>query len=184
MKKTLMVVLLVGAVLAGTAQAGTKEFFKNGLYVTPQIGLNSWGGGIPFGANVEYAVTENIGVGGSVMLNFWSEDYWSSTLINFNADVAYHFTKLNAEKFDLYAGGGLGYSVYSYKYKSGYEDWGGVGTSGLYIPIFVGGRYYFNPKTAVSLRLVGSLTGHWSGFGGILGVTFNLGKKTGKPFRG
>jgi hypothetical protein len=29
---------------------------------------------------------------------------------------------------------------------------------------------------AVSLRLVGSLTGHWSGFGGVLGVTFVLGK--------
>jgi len=176
MKRRLLVTVLALAVLAGTAAAGTKEFWKGGIYVTPQIGLNSWGGGLPFGAAVEYAITENIGVGGSVMLNMWNEEYWSSTLINFNADVAYHFTNINAEKFDLYAGGGLGYSVYSYKYKSGYEDWEGVGSSGIYIPVFVGARYYFNPKMAVSLRLVGSLTGHWSGFGGLLGVTFVLGK--------
>jgi hypothetical protein len=176
MKKTMLVAVLALAVIAGTAQAGTREFYKGGIWVTPQIGLNSWGGGLPFGAGVEYGITENIGIGGSVMLNMWNEDYWSSTLINFNADVAYHFTKVNAAKFDLYAGGGLGYSVYSYKYKSGYEDWGGTAGSGIYIPIFVGARYYFNPKMAVSLRLVGSLTGHWSGFGGVLGVTFALGK--------
>lgn len=176
MKKTLLVVVLALAVFAATATAGTKEFWKGGIYITPQFGINSWGGSIPFGVNGEFALTENIGLGGSVMLNLWSETYWTSTLINFNADVAYHFTKVNAEKFDLYAGGGLGYSVYSYKYKSGFEDYGGVGSSSIYIPIFVGARYYFNPKMAVSLRLVGSLTGSWSGFGGVLGVTFVLGK--------
>lgn len=184
MKKTMVVVVLALAVLAGTAQAGTKEFFKDGLYVTPQFGVNSWGGSIPFGVNVEYGVTPNIGVGGSVMLNFWSDEDWSSTLISFNADVAYHFTKLNAEKFDLYAGGGLGYSVYSWKWKDGGSGDGGTGASGIYLPIFVGARYFFNPKTAVSVRLVGSLTGHWSGFGGVLGVTFNLGKKSAGKFRG
>jgi hypothetical protein len=176
MKKTLAVVVLALVVLAGTAAAGTQEFYKGGKWITPQIGINSWGGSIPFGVAGEFGVTENIGVGASIMANFWSESYWSSTLISFNADVAYHFTKVQAEKFDLYAGGGLGYSVYSYKYKSGYEDFGGVGSSSIYIPIFVGARYYFNPKMAISLRLVGSLTGSWSGFGGVLGVTFALGK--------
>ena len=116
MKRKIMVTVLALAVLAGTAAAGTKEFWKGGIYVTPQIVVNSWGGSIPFGVNAEYGLTENIGIGGSVMLNMWSEEYWSSTLIN-QADVAYHFTKLNAEKFDLYAGGGLGYSAYSWKWK-------------------------------------------------------------------
>lgn len=176
MKKTLLVAVLALAVFAGTATAGPKEFWKGGIFVTPQFGFNSWGGSIPFGVNGEYALTENIGIGGSVMLNFWNETYWSSTLINFNADVAYHFTQVNAAKFDLYAGGGLGYSVYSYKYNSGYEDYGGVGASSIYIPLFVGARYFFNPKIAVNLRLVGSLTGSWSGIGGVIGVTFVLGK--------
>lgn len=176
MKKTLAVVVLTLVAFAGTALAGTQEFYKGGKWITPQIGINSWGGSIPFGVAGELGITENIGVGASVMMNLWSDTYWSNTLINFNADVAYHFTKVQAAKFDLYAGGGLGYSVYSYKYKMGYEDFGGVGASGIYIPIFVGARYYFNPKMAVSLRLVGSLTGHWSGFGGVLGLTFALGK--------
>jgi hypothetical protein len=176
MKKTLLVAVLALAVFAGMAQAGSREFYKGGIYVTPQIGLNSWGGGMPFGAAVEYGLTENIGIGGSVMLDMWNQTYWSSTLVNFNADVAYHFTKIEAAKFDIYAGAGLGYSAYSFKYNTGYENYSGVGSSAIYIPIFAGARYYFSPKMAVSLRLVGSLTGNWSGFSGLLGVTFALGK--------
>jgi len=176
MKKTFLVVVLALAVFAGTAMAGPKEFWKGGIFVTPQFGFNSWGGSIPFGVNVEYGLTENIGIGGSVMLNFWNEVWAKETLINFNADVAYHFTKLNAQKIDVYAGGGLGYSVYSYTYNTGYSSESGVGSSSIYIPIFVGARYFFNPKIAVNLRLVGSLTGSWSGIGGVVGVTFILGK--------
>ena len=48
MKKTLLVVVLALAVFAGTATAGTKEFWKGGIYITPQFGINSWGGSIPF----------------------------------------------------------------------------------------------------------------------------------------
>jgi len=176
MKRKVLVTVLALAVLAGTAAAGTKEFWKGGIYVTPQIGLNSWGGGLPFGVNAEYGLTENIGLAGTVMFNMWSGTYWSETLINLAAEANYHFTKINADKFDLYAGGGLGYSIYSWKYKEGGSGYSDTGGSGIYIQTVLGGRYYFNPKMAVSLRLVGSLVGHWAGFGATLGVTFVLGK--------
>ncbi|MBN1939548.1 MAG: outer membrane beta-barrel protein [Candidatus Aminicenantes bacterium] len=178
MKKTTLVVVSVLVLLAGAATAGTKEFWKGGIYVTPQFGINSWGGSIPFGVNVEYGLTENIGIGGSAMFNFWSDEWWSETLINLAAEAAYHFTKIPTDKLDLYAGAGLGYSIYSWKYKSGYSGWddSGSGSSGLYLQLIAGVRYFVSPKIAVSLRAIGSLIGHWAGVGGALGATFILGK--------
>lgn len=175
MKRMLLVVFLALAVFVGTAPAGPKEFQKGRFYLTPQIGLNSWGGGLPFGVNGEYAMTENIGVAGTAMFNTWSETHWSQTLINLAAEVNYHFTKIAVKKLDVYAGGGLGYSIYSWKWKdSGVGSEGGSGSSGIYIQTVIGGRYYFNPKIAAGLRLVGSLVGHWAGFGATIGVTFIL----------
>jgi hypothetical protein len=174
MKRIFFVALLALVVFAGTALAGPKEFWKGGIYVTPQIGLNSWGGGLPFGVNAELGLTENIGIAGTAMFNMWNETYWSSTLINLAAEANYHFLKLNAQKIDVYAGAGLGYSIYSYKFNSGYSSYGGTGGSGIYVQTVVGGRYYFNPKIAASVRLVGSLVGSWAGFGATVGVTFIL----------
>jgi hypothetical protein len=173
---TLVLVLLVAV---GAASAATKipsdQLFKQGkIWVTPQIGLYSWGGSIPFGAGVEIAVTPNIGVGGTVMAMFWSESEWSESIISLVAEALYHFTTLKVDNLDVFAGGGLGYSIYSWSWKSGYTGLeGGSGSSGIYIETVIGGRYYFSPKLAVSLRLVGSLSG-WSGFGSQIGLSFNL----------
>lgn len=173
MKRTFFVALLALVVFAGSALAGPKEFWKGGIYVTPQIGLNSWG--LPFGVNAELGLTENIGVAGTAMFTIWNEGSLSETVINLAAEANYHFIKLNAQKIDVYAGGGLGYSIYSYKWNDGYGlGSGGSGGSGIYVQTVVGARYYFNPKIAASVRLVGSLVGHWAGFGATVGVTFIL----------
>jgi len=170
--KKIGVLVLSFVMIAAVASAGTKEFSMGKFYLTPQIGFGSWGGSVPFGASGEYAMTENIGIGGSVMAQFWSEEYWSESLINIAAEVNYHFIKLNAEKIDLYAGVGLGYSVVSVTYDSGWST-GSSAASGIYIQTVLGARYYFTPKMAASLRLIGSLTG-FSGFGAAAGVTFIL----------
>jgi len=177
MKKSLVLlaaILLIASVSSAAVKIPPSQLFQKGMmWITPQIGLYSWGGSIPFGASFETAITPNIGVGGTAMAMFWSESEWSSSLIMFSADVAYHFTQLKVDNLDLYAGGGLGYSLYSYSWKSGFSgDYGGTG-SGIYIATLLGARYYFTEKMAASLRLVGSLTG-WSGFGAQLGVTFRL----------
>ncbi|MCK7481315.1 MAG: hypothetical protein M0C28_32115 [Candidatus Moduliflexus flocculans] len=176
MKRTIFIALLALVVFAGSALAGPKEFWKGGIYVTPQIGLNSWGGGLPFGVNAEFGLTENIGIAGTAMFNMWKESSWSETLINLAAEANYHFLKLNAQKIDVYAGAGPGYSIYSWKWNDGYGgfDGGASGGSGIYVQTVVGGRYYFNPKIAASVRLVGSLVGNWAGFGATVGVTFIL----------
>jgi hypothetical protein len=137
------------------------EFNKGEMYLTPQIGLNSYA--IPFGASLEYAITENIGVGATAMAWIWSE----GTLIVPEADAMYHFTQLQVEKLDLFGGVGVGFAIWSAK--------GGLGgSSGIYIDPFVAGRYWFSEKMAVSLRLNIGLIGDWTGVGGLLGVTFRI----------
>jgi len=175
MKKISALGLMLALTVAG-ASAGPKEFVKGAFYLTPQIGLYSWGGSIPFGAAGEFALTPNIGVGGAIMVHMWSEEFWTESIISFSAEVLYHFTKLKAQKLDLFAGGGLGYSVYSWKWKSGFEDWieSASGGSGLYLDPILGARYWFSEKLAVSLRLIGSLIGSWTGFGGQIGLTIRV----------
>jgi hypothetical protein len=168
-------VLLIVSVSSAAVKIPASQLFQKGkMWITPQIGLYSWGGSVPFGANFETAITPNIGVGATAMAMFWNESEWSESIISLAGEVAYHFTQLKVDNLDLYAGGGLGYSIYSWSWKSGFSGLnGGSGASGIYIETLLGARYYLTPKIAVSLRLVGSLTG-FSGFGSQIGVAFNL----------
>lgn len=130
------------------------------MYLTPQIGLYS--GNIPFGANFEYAITENIGVGGTLMIWFGSGYH----VFMPSVDVAYHLTMLEVEKLDLFAGAGVGFAIVGGN--------GISGSSGLSINPFVAGRYWFSEKMAVSLRVNIGLIGDWTGVGSMLGVTFRI----------
>jgi len=166
--------VFIAVLLVSTlASAGTTEFGKNRIFITPQVGINGWA--IPFGLNVEYGLTPNIGVGATGTFWAWGSTYWNETVISLNAEAAYHFTQLKFEKIDLYAGAGLGYSVYSWKWKSGFGAGliGSTSGSGIHLTTFVGGRYYFTPKIAASLRLSGGI-GNWAGVGAAVGVTFSL----------
>jgi outer membrane immunogenic protein len=168
--KKIFLALMALLVLSGAALAGTNEFSKGSFFITPQVGINSWT--IPFGLNVEYGLTPNIGVGGTVMVWLWSDEWISQSIISLSAEGAYHFTQINVDKLDLYAGAGLGYSIYSYDIKGGFA--GETGASGLDLGIILGGRYFFTEKIAASLRLNGSFIGHWATFGGAIGVTIRL----------
>jgi hypothetical protein len=138
-------------------------FEQGGIYVTPQVGFNSWA--IPFGANIEYAMTENIGIGATAMVWFWTDEGYSATVIAPAAEVAYHFTQLQLDKIDLSAGAGLGFAIYS--------STGGGGTGGIYPFILLNGRYFFSPTMALNLRLNMSF-GTWGSAGATVGVTFRI----------
>jgi hypothetical protein len=170
--KSLMIGFLGLIVLMSPVLASQKEFAKGNKFITPQIGINSWA--IPIGASFEYAMTENIGVGGTAMVWMWSDNYAKYSVISLSADAAYHFTKVKAEKFDLYGGAYLGYAIYSFSWKDSEMSNYDLGSSALTIGPLLGARYYFNPKIAVSFRLLGSLVGYWASFGGTVGVTFKL----------
>jgi outer membrane protein W len=173
MTKRVCALLAVVLAVTGLASATSKEFSMGHFYLTPQIGFGSWGGSIPFGVNAEYALTENIGIGGTVMAQFWSETNWKESWITLSAEALYHFIKLAADKFDLYVGAGLGYGIYSVSYSGMYSS-GASGSSGLTLEPIVGARYYFSPKVAVSLRILAPFLGGFTGFGATAGVTFDL----------
>lgn len=168
----LSALLLLG--LASSALAGTKEFGKGSFFLTPQIGLNTYA--VPLGLSIEYGITPNIGVGGTAMFWLWNDEFWTNSLIALSADAAYHFTRIDVEKLDLFAGASLGFTIYSWSWKSGYDDWleGATGSSGLYLTPFLAARYFFSSKIAVCLKAHFSVLGSWSGVGGVLGVTIKL----------
>jgi hypothetical protein len=164
----LTLVLFLSASLLTAAYAKKKapmrsslSFNKGVIYLTPQIGLNSWA--VPFGANVEFAMTENIGVGGTVTLYFWS----GASVIIPSVNAAYHFTMLEVEKLDLFAGAEAGFAIYN-------AGEGITGSSGIYISPFVAGRYWFSENLGASVRLNIGLIGDWAGAGGMFGVVFKL----------
>lgn len=169
--KRFVLLVLCATVGAAAVQAGPNEFTKGAFYLTPQVGINSFT--IPFGVNAEFAVTPNIGIGGTAMVWLWGNEWASQTLISIGAEALYHFTGLKVDKLDLFAGAGLGYAIYSFKLKGGL-DWGDAGNSGLDIGLILGGRYWFSPKLAVSLRINNAFLGSWSGFGSQLGLTLRL----------
>jgi len=175
--KRLIILCIILGVAMAPLYSGPAEFHKRNFFLTPQVGINSYA--IPVGLNAEYAVTDNIGVGGTGMLWFWGSDSWSNTVVSLSADAAYHFTKLEAKKFDLYAGAGLGVSIYSWKWKSGFGNMasGSSGSTGIFIQPFLGGRYFITPKLAISLRVNVAFLGDWTGVGGVLGVSLPLGSK-------
>ena len=147
------------------------KFEEKSIYITPQIGLNSWA--IPFGAHVEYGLKKKIGIGIGTMFWIWSEELWTHKVINPTVDVAYHFD-VKVENLDMYTGAGLGVISYSWKWKG--TDIFVINptyTSGIYFFPFIGGRYYFSPKTAFNLR-IGGILGNWGGFGTSIGISFVL----------
>ncbi len=146
------------------------EYQKGGLYLTPQVALYSYA--FNFGAALEFGLTDNIGVGGTLMFAFWSDPGISYSLITPSVEGYYHFTQLDVDKLDLFGGAALGFSIYNFNSDDLWLD--GTGTSDLFLSPILGGRYYVSEKIAVCLKLYISLVGGWAGVGGVLGATIVL----------
>lgn len=171
-----ILIFVLSLMLVSAFAFSADNFEKGGKYVTPQVGLNSWA--IPFGASYGVGITDNIEVGVSVMVYFWSESFfgydWSYTVITPSLEGAYHFTTLELP-VDVFAGLSLGYSIFSLSDGSG-NDYAGAFGSSLYLSPFIGARYFFKDKYAVSLKAYFSAMGDLSGAGAVLGLTIALGK--------
>lgn len=147
----------------GFAQNGA--FKKGDKLLNLGIGINSYySGGIPFGASLEFGVTDDISVGGNV--DYLSSKYggildYKFTAIYFGARVNYHFNrilKIESDKVDVYGGLTLGYRSFSFKDNNGGIGLGKSYGSGVYVGGLVGGRYYFsnNIGAFVELGAIGS----------------------------
>lgn len=169
----LCILLLVTSVFAGE-----QEFSKGKVFLTPQFALYSFAPSL--GVSVEYALTENIGIGASGMFAFWSDNYSgvkiSQSLITPSAEAYYHFTNIQAEKLDFFAGLSVGYSIFSWSWDIGDTEWSDAGSSGIFISPILGARYYLSKKLAICLKGHYSVVGSWTGIGGEIGLTFVLSK--------
>ena len=169
MKKLYFILLVVTGLFCFNSKADAQvgyAFQESDLVINAGIGLGttfSFAGslGLPFGASVEYGITDAIGVGGFA-------GYASGGGLNVlyvGAKGSYHFNELlNLENdmLDLYAGLSLYYRNFSY---SGINF--GV-ASGIQLGFHIGGRYYFSDSFGVYGELGNS-------FGWLtVGVAFKL----------
>lgn len=137
-----------------------KEGFQNvkGLNVlNAGIGLGSYGlsgtGGLPITASFEHGFSKNISAGatfGFIQKKF--ADDWKYTYLLFGARGSYHLNeafKIANPKLDVYAGAGLFYRRYSFKYTSSigddHDDFNLKASGGeVDFQLHAGGRYLFN----------------------------------------
>ncbi len=170
-------VCILGLVSVAFAEESSK-FSQGNILLTPQFGYNSYSPA--FGASIEFGLTDNIGIGGSLMLGFWSENIndnkMSLTLINPSLDAYYHFNRLNWKNADLFIGLSLGYSIFSLSTESDLSKSEDSRSSGVYLSPIIGIRYYFSPKLILCAKSRYSAIGSFTGIGGEIGITFKLKK--------
>lgn len=143
-------------VVFATSQVAVAQFNKGDKLLNLGIGLNSYySGGIPLHASFEVGVTNEVSVGVSV--DYLSHRYRSGGVdYGFNSTYvglrgAFHFTELldlKTPEFDLYAGAALGFRSFGWRDDS-FNGLGGRYGNGVYLGIFVGGRYYFQNNFGV-----------------------------------
>lgn len=153
MKKLYFLLIVLLGIFVSKPQANAQAGFafqESDLVINAGIGLGSTftysGSLVPFGASVEYGVTDAIGVGGWV-------GYGSGNGLNvlyIGARGSYHFNELlNLENdmLDLYAGLSLYYrnfNVTGINFNVG---------SGVQLGFHIGGRYYFSDSFGVFAEL-------------------------------
>ena len=160
MKKIHVSLLLVLGLLAGTQSFGQLAVDKGSKFINLGIGVGGYAGtnGIAFGGSADFGVAPSITVGAQIAYRSFSYGYLGfNDKINylyFAVRGSYHFNELlnlSTDKADLYAGIGLGYQNVSYsdRFGTGFNTFG----SGIFVPIHLGGRYFFAEKVGAFAEL-------------------------------
>ncbi|WP_338874081.1 hypothetical protein WBJ53_00440 [Spirosoma sp. SC4-14] len=159
MKKIHFSILFVIALLASTQSFAQMAIDKGTKFINLGIGVGGYGyytggGGIGLNAAADFGVTKNITVGAVAgYRSYGSVASYSYHSFDIGARGSYHFNELlnlGTDKADLYAGLGLSYFSFSY---GGYLD--NYGT--VYVPIHIGGRYFFSENIGGFAELGSSL---------------------------
>jgi hypothetical protein len=171
-----------------------KKFSKGSMYVTGQIGINSYVAtddpfnAMPFllGASYEVALTDNIGIGSTVMFDKWS-DYlgifggkWTFRVFKPSLDITYHFNVNKMKGLNLFTGASLGYSILSVSNELGNDYMGELKSEPHFAP-FLGLHLYFWEnlpgffnKLMITSKVYWSVTGDFSGVSGAIGITYKI----------
>lgn len=142
-----------------------QPFSKGKLYLGGALGLGSgmgYFGGVALMANAEYAVTNEIGIGGSIGYWGYSESisgFGVTTKVSYSivpviVSGAYHIP-LKVAKLDVAAGLSLGYYVVSSSVESsvaGY-NYSGTSSSGIAWGVFGLVRYFVTDSVALRGKL-------------------------------
>lgn len=179
MKKILFSGLMIAMAIfcANSVKAQFNPYADNVKMLTAGVGFSGWG--VPIFARFVAPVADNITVGGGLSYQSKGENYfgykWRHTIVGINARGNYHFNELLEidDKWDVYAGLGLGYYIWNTKYddNSGVTiDYSGSGNGGFSLGIHVGGRYFINDKIGVNVEFGGGTVLS----GGTIGATFLL----------
>jgi hypothetical protein len=171
-----------------------KKFAKGSKYVTGQIGISSYVATdepfdampFPLGASYEFALTDNIGIGGTLMFDKWS-DYlgmfggkWTFRVFKPSFDITYHLNVKKMEGLNLFTGASLGYSFLSVSNELG-GDYMGELKSEPHLAPFLGLHLYFWENAPgffgnllVTSKIYWSVTGDFSGVSGAVGITYKI----------
>ena len=193
--KTIFIVLFFFfALTTVSASPQDRKFSKGSVCVTGQIGLNSYVatedpfGTMPFpvGASFEFSLSDNIGIGGTLMFDKWS-DYLGCfcgkfTFLVFkpSIDFVYHFDTVRIKGLDFFVGANLGYSLLSVSNELGNDNISDL-QSEPHISPFLGTHFYFwenasglLSKILVTVKVSWSLAGDFSGVYGTVGITYKI----------
>jgi outer membrane immunogenic protein len=167
MKKNILLAL-VGLVSLGAFAQGSLE--KDRLQLNAGLGTSGWG--VPVYVGLDYGVHRDITIGAELSYRSDSQSYgnnkYKSSAIGIGVNGNYHFNRvLNiSSKWDLYAGLGLNYYIWSYDndlYKA--DNTSDIGLGGQ-----IGARYFFTDNFGINLELGGGNATN----GGKIGITYKL----------
>jgi outer membrane immunogenic protein len=167
MKKN-MLLAIVSLVSLGAFAQGSLE--KGGLQLNAGVGTSGWG--TPIYVGLDYGIHEDITIGGEVSFRSDSKVYGSnkykSSAIGIGVNGNYHFNRIldMPSKWDLYAGLGLNYYIWSYDndlYQTNDNSDIGLGAQ-------VGARYFFTDKFGINLELGGGSATN----GAKIGITYKF----------
>ncbi|WP_044173634.1 hypothetical protein [Flectobacillus major] len=169
-KLAVTLIIFISALIAGQVHA--QAFQQGDKLLNLGLGLNSYySGGVPFGASFEVGIDDDLSVGANVDYLSTSNYGYRFTALYFGGRGSYHFNRIlniKDEKFDLYAGAGLGYRSFSWA-----DSYAGISIdaygSGIYLGAHLGAKYYFSDTTGAFAELgaVGSTNAR-------IGVGFKL----------
>jgi len=138
------------------AQVGIGIGGLGGFYGTSSLPVISVG--------LDFGVHEYVSIGGVAGYSSSKIEYpalnqlyrYKYTYFTLGARGSYHFLQIPNEKFDVYAGAGLGYNIVSASYDGPATLMGFATTASgsyLFFAVHAGGRYYFSPNFAAYAEL-------------------------------
>ena len=175
-----------------------EKFSKGSMYMTGQIGTNSYVATVdpfadpfdilpfPIGGSYEVLITNNIGIGSTVMFDKWC-DYLGMFCGKFtfrvfkpSLDITYHFKVKKMKGLGLFTGASLGYSILSVSNELDNDYHGELKSEPHFAP-FLGLHLYFWENLSgffnrllVTLKVNWSVTGDFSGVYGAVGITYMI----------